>query len=170
MYEATFSSFGRRRYGGSDPACAFRSRSRRYLFRHRGSAVLAELLQLSKGQRKANSEIDPVAALQGFEGSRLDSWGTSRRRDAQYVPLYGDRETLSGIDRGDCEGASDSVAESTGLDPIGKTTGSQAIHCSQVGISDFGPRQDSSFTEARYLNKNGALWLSAPFFILFACF
>lgn len=100
FHEASFSPFGGRRYGRSDPPRTFRPRACSDLCRHRRLTVLPELFKLLEDQRKKNPEIYPLSAFQSSSGGGINSRRASRRRDAQYLALCGNREALSRIDHG----------------------------------------------------------------------
>src|SRR5207253_6925915 len=60
----------------------------------------AELLEPHGHQREGSAQVDALAALQRAPGGRPDPQRAPRRRDAELVPLRGDRTALSRIAAG----------------------------------------------------------------------
>jgi len=95
LHEAPLPPLDRGDHHRGDPACARGSGAGGALRRDRGLCVPAELLEPHGHQREGSAQVDALAALQRAPGGRPDPQRAPRSRDAELVPLRGDRAAIS---------------------------------------------------------------------------
>src|SRR5439155_19089793 len=100
LHEAPLPPLDRGDHRRGDPACARGPGAGGALRRDRGLRLSAELLESHGHQREGSAQVDALAALQRAPGGRPDPQRAPRRRDAELVPLRGDRTALSRIAAG----------------------------------------------------------------------
>src|SRR5258708_39017829 len=100
LHEAPLPPLDRGDHCRGDPACARGPGAGGALCRDRGLGLPAELLEPHGHQREGSAQVDALAALQRAPGGRPDPQRAPRRRDAELVPLRGDRTALSRTDAG----------------------------------------------------------------------